>query len=163
MFEIENQRAVLKSVNPRSEKHGPDENVPAVDISLSFDASNELLSHFGSKLRDSLYYKANKAQTEIDGVEATKPDLRNDCLLGPMKIRYEGVGYGFHCDLGVTGDMHIDIEDVRVTKVRIDPKQGGTVNYSLQVQVTDPDPAVVGRLGTMVGDELQITLTAPKA
>lgn len=160
MFTIENQQSILKSVNPRAEKHG-DEHVPAVDISIQFDASNELLAHFGSKLRDSLYYKANRAQTEIDGVEATKPDLRNECLKGPLKLSYEGSGYRFHCDIGATGNMDISIPDCRVTKVKIDPRQGGSVTFSMQVQVTEPDPAIVGRLGTMVGNDLYVTLTPP--
>lgn len=50
-FELEDfTPAKLCSINARSEKHGPDELHPAVDLSFQLDAANTILSHLDLSL-----------------------------------------------------------------------------------------------------------------
>ena len=165
MFSLDSATARLASVNPRAEIHG-DETVAAADLGITLDLANDVLSHFGPRLREALFMKAPKAEAAQQGeLEAVKPvsdlpHLRNQCIEGALRIAFEGVGYTSTIGYGLG---EIALRDVRVTKVRVTPKEGGTVSLGLQLQVTRPDAGDLGRLCQLIGNEITITLEPPKA
>ncbi|MGE0745256.1 MAG: hypothetical protein AB7K86_08415 [Rhodospirillales bacterium] len=169
MFSLETQAVKITAVNPRTEIHG-DEHVPAADISITFDAANDLLIDFAPTLRTMLFAKANKTsgvpqQGELDAVEPASdmPALRDIGLEPPFKVKFEGAGYSVEIIVGITGDQNIDLDDAKVGKIRITPKEGGTVTFAMQIQASGLDEAVLGRLCTLIGSEVRMALTPPVA
>lgn len=168
MFELTSQPATLNSVNPRSELHG-DDREPAVDLGITFDAANDLLSEFGPQLRQSLYSKKSgptpAAQGELDVVAPVSdlPHLRNPCIEGAIKIRFEGVGYSASIAWGIDDDSAISLEGCKVNALKITPKEGGTVSVALRVQVSHPETDDLGLLCGMIGSDIVLTLTAPRS
>ena len=158
--------AKLSSVNVRSEKHGP-ELVPAVDLKLAIDASNDILAKFHPDLKASLYYKAeptNDDQEDLDGIEPVTnlPNLRFPRLDGPLKWDIVGAGYHLCIDFGLGGDSNLNLHGVEINNFAFSPKEGGTVELAFRVQITDIDEQIIGKLAILVQHEVTITLTAPK-
>jgi hypothetical protein len=170
MFSLETEHATLNSVNLRAELHG-DDHVPAVDLGLTMDLPNTVLSDFGPQLRASLYAKSAGAkkdappQGELDVVAPVSdlPHLKNACIDGAIKIRFEGAGYTVRIDYGLGGDHDLVLTGAKVNQVRVTPKEGGTITLTLRIQVTSPEQSAIGLLGNMIGNEVTISLEPPKA
>jgi hypothetical protein len=163
-FEIEEMTTcTVANVNVRSELHGED-HVPAVDVSLKLTTSNDILSQFDGALKGMLYGKADKAaraaQAEIDGVDPVSdmPKLRCTVIEQPIKLSKEYIGYRLVIEIGL-GQMVI--EQCGVKKIRANCMEGGTVELSFQVQAANLDEATLGKLATLIGNEVDLTLTAP--
>jgi hypothetical protein len=169
VFEIERALARITSFNPRAESHGK-EQVPAADIHFEITTSNRILSHFGSQLRASLFTRnepqeaAPKAQGELDVVPpiSDMPYLRNPSLAGPLHVTFEGVGYTLTVDYGIAGS-EIVLDECTVKDVRIDPKEGGSVELTLRVSKSDIQLKERGVLSGLVKRETTISLVPPGA
>lgn len=169
MFSLDRQQAKVTGVNIRSELHG-ERNVPAVDVSLSFDAANDILSHFSSALRGALFAKAGKTagppQGELDGVQPVTdmPHLRDLGLdVSNLKLVYEGAGYSATLHIGASGRSDIVLGDCKLSRLRFQPREGGACSFSCMIQHSHVDEAVLGRLGSMIGATVDLTLAPPKA
>jgi hypothetical protein len=163
-FEIEEMtRCTVTNVNVRSELHG-DEHVPAVDVALKLEASNDILSQFDGSLKSMFYGKADKAtrgaQPEIEGVEPVSnlPKLRSTIIEQPIRISKEYVGYRLTIEVGLG---QLVIEGCSVDKIRADCKEGGTVELSFRVQAANLDEATIGKLAILIGNEVDLMLEAP--
>lgn len=166
MIELTDAICIIKSVNLRAEKHGPEE-VPACDLKIETDQANDILAFFGSQLLDSLYWCADgpvSEQDELDGIEpvSAKPDLRNPNLAGPLAIDYEGAGYTLRIEWGIDASTGISIYDAKVNAVTIDPHEGGSVTLRFRAQF-GVDEKLAGRLGVMIGREVTLSLEPPAA
>ena len=167
-LELEEVAAKITSVNPRAELHG-DDHVPAVDIGISFDSENSILSMFGAQLRASLFSKTRPKdappgdQSGLDLGASGMPHLRNPCIDGGVRILFEGVGYAATIGYGISERSAIRLHDVRVGKIKATPHEGGMVVITLRLQVSDPDESTIGRLARMVGDKIDFTLAPPKS
>lgn len=135
-FELEDFTPVkITSVNPRSERHGPEELHPAVDIGISLTTCNDILSALDGKLLDALYTKNANAdqggQQSLDGVEEVShlPNLKFP-LMGALKWKKELIGYTLTVMHGVGSD--IVLTGCKVSKFTIDPKEGGSVELSFR-------------------------------
>lgn len=161
--------AKLTSINARSEKHGPDQLHPAIDISFTMDAPNSILSSFDEKLLQSLYHNSEAAahddgQDTIDGMEEIShlPNLRFPNL-GPLKWAKDLSGYTVHIERGLGGKNDIELVDCKVNEFRIDPKEGGTVQVKFRVQTsTNLTEKIMGKLALLVQHEVPIMLTPPE-
>lgn len=170
-FELEDFTPVkIANVNPRSEKHGPDELHPAVDLSITLDAPNTILSTFDGALLSSLYTKHEGAghggeQQSLDGVEELSafPNLRFPAM-GGLKWAKDLVGYTLVIQHGLGGASDITLLDCKVNNFKIDPKEGGTVELKFRVQCsTSLDERTLGKLSLLIQNEVPIMLTAPEA
>lgn len=168
MIELTNAIAIIKHVSLRAEKHGP-EDVPACDLRIETDRSNDILAFFGSQLLDSLYWCSptsadDFAQDELDGIEplSAKPNLRNPNLAGPLGIDYEGAGYTLRIEWGIDASTGISIYDAKINAVTIDPHEGGSVTLKFRAQF-GVDEKLAGRLGVMIGREITLSLEPPAA
>lgn len=165
-FEIEDFAPVkINSVNPRSERHGPEELHPAVDIHVSLTSGNEILSAFDGKLLDALYTKnANAAQggqQDLEGVEqvSNMPNLKFP-KLGAIKWKTDLMGYTFTITHGIGSD--IVLTGCKVNNFTLDPKEGGSVDVKFRIQTSDSlDERTLGKLALLVQNEVDVTLTAP--
>lgn len=139
-FQFPTTREVhLSHVNIRREFHG-DEHVPAIDLSLRLEGSNELLDMLDPWLRTALYYNAaaTGGQEALPEVLAVLPNLRIPKLNGQKFTFAKGErhkGYAFCLDYGLgDGRSNVDLDDCTVTNWRFEVKEGGTVVLEWVVQ-----------------------------
>lgn len=166
-FEIEDFTPVkITSVNPRSERHGPEELHPAVDIHISLTTGNNILTALDGKLLDALYTKNANAdqggQQNLEGVEdvATLPNLKFP-KMGALKWKHDLIGYTLTVTHGVGSD--IVLKGCKVNNFTIDPKEGGSVDLKFRVQSSDGlDERTLGKLSLLVQNEVDIMLQAPE-
>lgn len=166
-FEIEDFTPVkITSVNPRSERHGPEELHPAVDLHISLTTGNNILTALDGKLLDALYTKNANAdqggQQNLEGVEEVSnlPNLKFP-LMGALKWKKDLVGYTLTVQHGVGSD--IVLKGCKVNNFTIDPKEGGSVDLKFRVQSSDVDERTLGKLGLLVQNEVDVMLEAPEA
>lgn len=166
-FEIEDFTPVkITSVNPRSERHGPEELHPAVDLHISLTTGNNILTALDGKLLDALYTKNANAdqggQQNLEGVEEVSnlPNLKFP-LMGALKWKKDLVGYTLTVQHGVGSD--IVLTGCKVNNFTIDPKEGGSVDLKFRVQSSDVDERTLGKLGLLVQNEVDVMLLAPEA
>lgn len=124
----------LRSVNVRQELHG-DEHRLACDIGLEFDQPNRFLDKLDTRLLETFYWKNPSGQLTLDGCEVSDfPNLRFAEMLGmPIKWTEEfgGSAFTLHSDVN-SGDTVM--RDVSINKVRLTPKEGGTVSVAVRIQ-----------------------------
>jgi hypothetical protein len=159
-------KAKLASVNIRSEKHGA-ELVPAVDLKLTLDASNDILAKFDSTLKESLYAAVPKGESEQQDLEGVDPvsdlkKLKFPKLAMPIKWEHSGAGYELQIDYGLGGDSNLIMDKCDVNNFAMDCKEGGTVELSLRVQVSKVPEEILGKLAGLVQHDIHIILLAPK-
>lgn len=166
-FEIEDFTPVkITSVNPRSERHGPEELHPAVDLHISLTTGNNILTALDGKLLDALYTKNANAdqggQQSLEGVEEVSnlPNLKFP-LMGALKWKKDLIGYTLTVQHGVGSD--IVLKGCKVNNFTIDPKEGGSVDLKFRVQSSDVDERTLGKLGLLVQNEVDVMLLAPEA
>lgn len=166
-FEIEDFTPVkITSVNPRSERHGPEELHPAVDLHISLTTGNNILTALDGKLLDALYTKNANAdqggQQNLEGVEevSSLPNLKFP-LMGALKWKKDLIGYTLTVQHGVGSD--IVLKGCKVNSFTIDPKEGGSVDLKFRVQSSDVDERTLGKLGLLVQNEVDVMLLAPEA
>lgn len=156
----------LNAINVRSELHGK-EHVPAVDLKITLDASNAILSQFDTGLKEALYCRReplDDKQESLDGVDPITdlPNLRFPKLDTPLKWTLAGSGYEFTVDFGLGGVSNIVVPGVQVNNFGLTPREGGTCEVGFRVQVSGIDETVIGRLAMLCQHEVTITLVAPK-
>lgn len=169
-FELEDfTPAKLCSINARSEKHGPEQLMPAVDLSFQVDAANTILSHLDGALLSSLYHKSESGghggQQPLDGVDeaVNLPNLRFP-FMGTIKWAKEYAGYTLTIQHGLGGASDIQLLDCKVNEFRINPKEGGTVEIKFRVQCsTNLTEKTMGKLALLVQHEVPIMLEAAEA
>lgn len=156
----------LNSVNLRSEKHGPDNLVPAVDLSITYGTSNAALCAFDDELLMALYKRPSATdggQGELAPV-SDFPVLRFPKMAAPIKWDAELAGYTLTIEYGTGGKSNIALLTCEVNGFQIEPKEGGLVDIKFRVQCADGiDERSMGKLGLLVQHEITITLIAPEA
>lgn len=168
-FEIEEfTNAKLTNVNCRSEKRGPDDLTPAVDLDFTIDAPNTVLSSFDKHLLSAIYFKSENGpvggQGTLEGVEelAALPNLRFPNM-GPLKWGKDLIGYTLTIDHGLGGKSEVVLVDCKVKDFKLQPKEGGTVEVKFRVQCsTSLNEKALGKLSLLVQHEVPIKLAAPE-
>ncbi len=162
MFALTNTTtAKLSSLTPRIEKHG-DDNVPAVSLGLGITGPNTLLDLLQPGLRDALYKAADDAGDNLPGVEAPTPMLRSRAL-EKIKLKMpDMVGWRLRIEHGIDDSSAIDLHECKVDKFNVEPFEGGSVLVTFRVGTSDVDETYAGRLAMKLGQEVQITLSAPE-
>jgi hypothetical protein len=163
-------RAKLIDVNPRSEKHGPDELVPAIDLRFQLDIDYELLAALDSRLpqwvyEEQLQQPTTEGQEELPGIDAPPPVrvavLRFPQVGQPFKWEDESEGYTLTVDYGIGGESNTVLGPCKVHKHSITAREGGTCTVaftcSCATGLTEHD---VGRMGTRVQQDAFICLVA---
>lgn len=163
-------QAKINSANVRSEKHGPDELVPAVDLSITIEQPNSVLSEFDGFLLSALYFKSEASsddeQGQLDGVEPITdlPNLRFTHLAYPIKWDQEGTGYTCTIDHGLGGKSNLTLTGCKVNSFALTPKEGGTVEVKFRVQCGDGlDEKTLGKIAMLVQHSVPVKLVAPDA
>jgi hypothetical protein len=162
MFDLTEHSARLKNINVRSEIHG-DEMVPACDLKLEIKIANDFLSEFHPTLKNAIYRApdANDSQTDLLKDEpGYMPSLRFQHL-GALKWQQDYSGYDLTIHYGISGRDDIHLIGCDVNKIVFDCQEGGSVVCNMRIQST-PDAPAIGRLCTMIQQDVTISLTPPK-
>jgi hypothetical protein len=149
----------LIDVNPRSEKRGAHDLVPAVDLRLQVDTTNGALAQLDPDLRDWLY-RASTQET-LPGVDAVSDQsaLRFPELGQPLHWGGEGKGYALTFDFGISPETDIQLHGCKLHKVTFTVKDGGTVQLTFSVSCCEGiTREQVGELGTRVQHDVFFTL-----
>lgn len=164
MLRTDEQVATVSSLNMRAERHG-NQPVPACDINITFDAPGKVLDQFEKGLFDAFYTKEppNKSQKELAGMEADGPFLRFNGTLGPLTLKQGIPGYKAEIVYGeIASSIKIALSDVKMTRVKAEPKDGGTCGFALQLQA-HPVEGQYDQLALILQREVKVTLTPPSA
>lgn len=161
MLRFTEQPATISSVNIRAEKHGEDP-VPACDVGITFECGAKVLDSLGKGLRELLYFNEDGKQTRVPGTgNAEDGPKRQFPHLRPLGFDYEWPGYKAGIVWGdLAGSINIELPDVTVKKIKAAPKDGGTVEVSLQLQC-HPRKEMYGDLAQLQQREIELTLAPP--
>jgi len=164
MFEIEGNKALLNSINPRGENHG-DETKLACDIGLKFKMSNRVLDMLQPGLCALMYQKDALAgvntQEGMEFEEGALPYLRFPAL-GKFPWAYNGAGYQFHIiNDTLNGDEVIAVKDCKVNNFQIECQEGGTIELSVRIQ-GNPDEETIGQLCHYLKQDVKVSLLPPE-
>jgi hypothetical protein len=165
MLRCDEQIATVSNVNIRSENHG-DDHVTGCDINVTFETSAKVLDSFDKGLREAMYADDEKSgQKRVPGTGAGEegPRLRFNGTLGPLAIKKEWPGYSVGIAWGdIASTVELSLGDVKVTKIKAEPKDGGTCAIGLQMQC-HPKKEDYGDLALLLQKEIRLTLTPPSA
>lgn len=165
---IGKSKATIKDIDIQSLKMGQTDVRPAVCITVEVPLPNSKLAMLNPTLQPFLYEnnvgKSNTTAT-LDGVEVVSdtPNLTEAAqALGALSWDYEQTGCTLVIYSGATGHGNITLRDGTVRKMKIDPKEGGTVDHTFQFYSADVDAEVIGELAILKSLERDIELTAPE-
>lgn len=161
MFEITTPtEATLKSVTPRTEKHG-DEDIVAVSLGLKITGPNTLLDTVQPGLLDTLYISP-PGQESLPGVEPARQLLRT-AGIEQVELKACFEGWTLKIDAGINGDTDpIAIGGAKVDRFAVVPAQGGTIELHFRVGSNDVSAEEMGWLCSHLKQGITIELTAPK-
>lgn len=131
MIEFERTPVTIEHVNPRIEMHG-EERKPALDIKLTVTLPNSYLDELSPTLRPSLFGPSDDllGRDEVNLTVVKNPEL------GALKWdapAVQGVKLTFH--LGSRIRDNFTVADAKLAIVRIEPKPGGTFEYTFKVSI----------------------------
>lgn len=154
-FELSQQTAILRHINPRTEKHG-DEDVPAAYLKIEIIDSNEMLSMFHPTLRSFLYVEQD-ADEQLEGMEPRLTKLRFGTLLERLTFDKALKGADVTIDFGVGGSSDIELQTVDVDKFRSTLMEGGSVSLEFRVKA-QPTGEQIKKLYEVLGSEITLTV-----
>lgn len=147
-------KATIAAIDIQSLKMGQTDVVPAVCLHLKLTMANSSLVMLSKHLLHFLFQRNTMAATQqsLEGVPVLSdlPELTDDAIaIGAINWAGEQTGSKLVIYQGVTGDQNITLNDCTVRKVKIDPKEGGAVEWDLQVYTSDVDEHTIGALGVL--------------
>lgn len=150
--------ATLAAVTNRTEKHG-DDDVPAVSLQISIEAANTLLDCIDPNIRLALY-KAVDGQEQLPGIEPATPVLRCNSF-DQIALTQAHEGWTLEIDDSIDEDAPMRFGGVKVDKLRVDAKQGGSIVLRMRMGTSDVDADRLGALAMHNGQSIWIRLRAP--
>lgn len=162
-------KAIISDIDIQSLKMGQTDVVPAVCLTLKLTLANSTLKMLDPTLLQFLFEKgvpAAATQQVLDGVAVISdlPQLTDAAMaLGALNWDGEQTGSTLKIYQGVTTDMDITLSDCTVRKVKVEPKEGGAVEWKMEVYTADVDEHTIGALGVLKSLTRDIELEAAKA
>lgn len=164
MLHIIKTMAKLKAVTIVNEKHGQ-EDVPSISVGVEMAVDAKLLEGIDKALPAALFRKPlrdEQVQQEIDGV-AINDGMSNVRFPheGARSWTEEFTGYTALIGSGLTTtDTEKHIEDVKLSKISYEPKDGGSVllRFNLHFVV---DEILMGAFGVSKGKMIELSLEPP--
>ena len=165
---IPKHKAVIQDIDIQSMKLGQKDVQPAVCITFKVPLANAKLAMLSPTLQAFLYEnnvgKSNTTAT-LEGVEVVSdvPNLTEAATaLGDLSWEYEQTGCRLLIYSGATGHGNINLKDGTVRKLKLCPREGGTVDHYFQFYTADVDAETIGELGVLKSLEREVELTAPE-
>lgn len=170
-FELENfTKSKITDVVVLSQKNREPDDNPGAALSFTLELSNHHLSYFDGSLKSFLYAKsaassAAPKQGSLDGVEQVT-DMPNLTVagfkIGRFHWDHDLTGYTLEIDQGLGGKhSNLEIADCALSKFRIDPREGGTIQVDFVLESQDVPEKTFGKLATLKNRDVQIKLSPP--
>ena len=158
-------KATFTAIDIQSLKMGQTDVVPAVCVHLKVTTANHSLSMLDKNLLKFLFQKGvdQSTQQALEGIPVVSdyPALSPIAeALGALNWDGEQTGAKLRIYQGVTGDLDIALDDCTVRKVKIDPREGGAVDWKFEVYTSDVNQDTIGALGVLKSLERDIELIA---
>lgn len=153
MFNLSKHPVTLSHMNLRAEIRG-DIEVTMVDLKLTFETGNLLLEDLHAHLRASLYH--GDAEPDLLGVDPGHTLHLRYPLLGLLRW---GGDYGIELTLHLGSRKKDDVvfRDVKLNKIALDPKEGGTVGVTMRAQF-EPSEEQIAKLAMLLHHEVRMSL-----
>lgn len=162
MFQLTDHTATLAKLTTRTEKHG-DEDVPAASLRLKVAVASSLLDMFNPAIKKTFYCKPRVGDQQ--SIPFDKGDDRTAIAIPEIRsISWDAEypGYALSIGVGLESSDPVSLSDVTLSKFNFDFIEGGSAVVEFSVAGT-PDGEQVARLYEWQGQDLQLTLTPPKA
>lgn len=162
-------KAVISDIDIQSLKMGQTDVKPAVCLTLKLTLANSTLGMLDPTLLNFLFEKglpAAATQQVLDGVPVISdlPQLTDAAVkLGALHWDDEQTGATLKIYEGVTGDRDLTLGDCTVRKTKLEPKEGGAVEWRLEVYTSDVDQDTIGALCVLKSLTRDIELVAAQA
>lgn len=161
-------KATVVDIDIQSLKMGQTDVVPAVALHLKVMLANSSLSMLDKTMLPFLYSKGKgkPEQASLEGVSVVSdmPTLTEAALaLGSLNWEGEQTGTTLKIYQGISGDLDITLKNGTVRKVKIDPKEGGAVEWHYWFFTSDVDQDTLGALAILKSLERDIELVPPEA
>lgn len=159
-------KAQITAIDIQSLKQGQTDVKPAVCIHLSLTLANSTLKMLNKQLLPFLFEKSTgktDPQRALDGVDTVSdlPQLTDIAVaIGALHWEGEQTGSTLKIYQGVTGDQDLKLSDCTVKKIKLEPREGGAVDWSIQVYTSDVDQDTIGALGVLKSLTRDIELEA---
>lgn len=165
MLTLNKVQARVSSVTPHAEKHG-DENVPACSVRFIVGVPAQLIAQLDTQLPKVLFRKPSKdevTQEDLPGVSNNEGLTKvRFPRLGAQAWDEKFTGYTLVLASGLTStDTEKTISDVDVSKIKIEPKEGGSVVLSFSCNF-EVDAELMGAMGVMLQETVELSLEPPQ-
>lgn len=154
-FQLEQAKATLAHINPRTEKHG-EQDVPAADLKVQMTEGNGILTMFHGSLRSTLY-KVDESEGQLEGVEALTV-RRFGSLIERLRFDHSLKGADVVIGFGTGGVSDIELSTVDVDGFSCELMEGGSVSLTFRIKAR-PTGDQMKRLYEILGGEIDITVT----
>lgn len=164
MFSINEKNCTISPLSGNAEIHG-DEYVSAASFVIKFRDSNNLLDDIDPQLKHAFFTKASEEEMDMadkgmDENHLTK--LRSPLLPKNFKLDWVGQGYRVIVHRGLNEDANIYLIMSKLSKLKVEPIEGGMVDYELTVYC-HPDEKDGGALLHLAKQKADVTLEPPSA
>lgn len=151
-FALVRERCTLKSLNIRAEKHG-DDDIPAVDIDFSLTTSNSILKKLDARLLPLLYTHDKQMDIQDEFMRKLQFPLLGVLSWGLELLRMRLEVHDIESD-----DNNVIMAGGKLKKVKINAKDGGTVEVTFQVQFSKADMDDTAKLARVLMHDVPVTL-----
>lgn len=150
VLELDKRHATISHVNLREEKHGED-SVPAIDIKLTEIplTKDELIAITHDKQAWNLMYVEEKGGL----IRPSQPYFASKRPFDEKYVDCSAVLF-----LGIQGAEY-ELEDVKLSKITMEPTDGGTTSMDLTIQLELDDTEILSHLADQLGRECSVALT----
>lgn len=160
----------LHGLNVRTENHG-DGLALAVDMKCSVEVPNTKLNEISPALLPMFYMavETEEGEASLDQLpgmpsktDSQLPLLRSHELAPAIPLGVEYVGYQVTVDRGLGAKSNLVLSECKVNKLKISPKEGGTVLIEFRIQASMVSDEIVGKLSSYIKAEIHLAMSAPQ-
>jgi hypothetical protein len=157
-LQLKERMVKITAVSPNRELHGESPK-PVCYIGVTFPMQGDELAMFHPALR-SMVFDRNKDGDLAEQGESGGTAIRFQHLHLPLKWKDECVGAEVTVHYGARDDSAIKLPGSVLGNFKLTPMEGGTTVVTCTI-TCHPDERGLGKLGLMVGTEIQITVIPP--
>jgi len=135
MFKLSKQTCVPSGFNQHIERHGKIDKYAALDLTMIAEMHNSVLDMLAPGLRAQWFKPKPKSEEDLadQGTDDNLVCLRFPELQSTFTWDYKGAGYKCFFDFGISGDADINLVDMKLHKMKVEGKNGGTVKIEFKL------------------------------
>jgi hypothetical protein len=162
-FELESMTKVkVLDVRVLAAKDRKPDDPPGAQLLLQATLASDVLAMFDGFLPSMLFRKAEGSkQGKIEGLEGSELTSIGDHVKR-LRWDYEQTGCTIEIDHGTGGKRNVILQDCKVHRVSIAPREGGSVVVQWTVDATALSDGTWAKLPGMKATDIQMTMLGPE-